>query len=140
MSDEAKLNTDRELWREREGDYYADSIHVTEGGGIGINCGGHVIVKPLQAWFALAVPPVPTADWQDVQTCPLMRSVLLFAVTAQDGNGRPSNWRMATGCRRNPGTAREAETDWEWDGHTLKIYDHQPTHWMPLPSPPQELT
>ena len=25
-------NTDRELWREREGDYYANSIHVTATG------------------------------------------------------------------------------------------------------------
>ena len=44
------LNTDRELWREREGDYYADSIHVTEGGGIGMNCGGYVIVQPIRKW------------------------------------------------------------------------------------------
>lgn len=47
-------NTDRELWREREGDYYAHSIHVTAHGGIGINVGGHVIVKPLSAWHELA--------------------------------------------------------------------------------------
>jgi hypothetical protein len=47
---EAKLNTDRELWRELEGDYYSDSIFVTEAGGIGINCGGNVIVKPLKDW------------------------------------------------------------------------------------------
>jgi hypothetical protein len=50
-------NTDREIWREPDegnGSYYADSIHVTEGGGIGINCGGHVIVKPLRDWHALA--------------------------------------------------------------------------------------
>jgi hypothetical protein len=47
-------NTDRELWREREGDYYADSIHVTDGGGIGIDCGGFVIVKPLRKWHELA--------------------------------------------------------------------------------------
>lgn len=33
-------NTDKELWREREGDHYADSIHVTVTGCIGINCGG----------------------------------------------------------------------------------------------------
>ena len=44
------INTDRELWREREGDYYADSIHVTEHGAIGINCGGLVIVAPLKRW------------------------------------------------------------------------------------------
>jgi hypothetical protein len=49
-------NTDRELWREREGDYYADSIHVTEGGGIGIDCGGYVVVMPLRKWHALACP------------------------------------------------------------------------------------
>ena len=53
MSD-AKQNTDRELWREHDGDYHAGSLHVTEGGGIGINCGGHVIVKPIRAWHGLA--------------------------------------------------------------------------------------
>ena len=49
-------NTDRELWREcaMDNDYYANSVHVTEGGGIGINCGGHVIVKRLHEWHALA--------------------------------------------------------------------------------------
>lgn len=47
-------NTDHELWREREGDYYADSIHVTESGGIGINAGGLVVVKTLRAWVELA--------------------------------------------------------------------------------------
>jgi hypothetical protein len=55
-------NTDREIYREREGDYYADSIHVTEGGGIGINCGGMVYVKPLREWHKLAggeVTPAP---------------------------------------------------------------------------------
>lgn len=50
-------NTDREIWRgpdEGNGSFYADSIHVTAGGGIGIDCGGHVIVKPLRDWHALA--------------------------------------------------------------------------------------
>lgn len=47
-------NTDREIWREREGDYYADSIHVTLQGGIGINCGGTVYVKPVREWHKLA--------------------------------------------------------------------------------------
>jgi hypothetical protein len=51
--DTACQNTDREIWREREGDYYADSIFVTEGGGIGINCGGFVHVKPIRSWHAL---------------------------------------------------------------------------------------
>lgn len=54
---QAAQNTDRELWRERDGDFYADSIHVTATGGIGINCGGLVIVKPLREWHRLAAPP-----------------------------------------------------------------------------------
>lgn len=56
MSGEAK-NTDRELWREPDegnGSYYADSIHVTKEGGIGINAGGTVFVKPLREWHRLA--------------------------------------------------------------------------------------
>ena len=61
----AMRNTDRELWREQSnlpGDpdnYYAPSIHVTELGGIGINVGGHVIVKPLREWHSLASEPRP---------------------------------------------------------------------------------
>lgn len=54
---DACMNTDREIWREREGDYYADSIHVTKMGGIGINCGGSVIVKSVRGWHGLAKRP-----------------------------------------------------------------------------------
>lgn len=32
-----------------------DSIFVTESGGIGINVGGHVIIKSLKGWHMLAV-------------------------------------------------------------------------------------
>lgn len=51
-------NTDRELWREREGDFYADSIFVTKEGAIGIKCGGFVIIRPLREWHALALADV----------------------------------------------------------------------------------
>lgn len=54
MNDRGAQNTDREIWREREGDYYADSIHVTKGGGIGLNCGGMVYVKPVREWHKSA--------------------------------------------------------------------------------------
>ena len=60
----ACLNTDREIWREREGDYYADSIHVTKEGAIGFNVGGTVIVMPHSEWFSLAVAAVPARKWQ----------------------------------------------------------------------------
>lgn len=46
-------NTDVELWREHPGDYYADSIHVTTQGGIGINCGGTVYVLPVRTWHGM---------------------------------------------------------------------------------------
>ena len=43
-------NTDREVWRERTDDYYADSVHITESGGLGINVGGCVVVAPPREW------------------------------------------------------------------------------------------
>jgi hypothetical protein len=54
-------STDRELWRERPDDYYADSLHVTADGGIGMKCGGSVIVMPIRRWHALAKQPSPSA-------------------------------------------------------------------------------
>jgi hypothetical protein len=64
MSDQQQqcMNTDRELWREREGDYYADAIHVTEHGGIRIDCGGHVITKTLRQWHELAAKDSPKPE------------------------------------------------------------------------------
>lgn len=61
MNDEprAAQNTDRELWREPTdnigAEFYMPSIHVTQGGAIGINVGGRVFVMPLRAWHALAL-------------------------------------------------------------------------------------
>src|ERR1051325_89753 len=53
--DQAALNTDIEIWRRTPGDYYSPSIHVTrDGGGIGMNLGGTVIVLPIELWFAAA--------------------------------------------------------------------------------------
>lgn len=68
MERAASMNTDRTIWREVAGDYYSPSIHVTAGGGIGINVGGTVIVKTLAEWHSLAggghtdprSPPMPS--------------------------------------------------------------------------------
>jgi len=46
-------NTDRELWRKIDGDYYSPSIHVTAGDDIGINVGGTVFVMPVEKWHGL---------------------------------------------------------------------------------------
>lgn len=43
-------NTDKEIWRRDKDDYYSPSIHVTKGGGIGIDVGGKVIVKTVEEW------------------------------------------------------------------------------------------
>lgn len=49
-------NTDREIWRRVPGDYYSDSIHVTEDGRIGMNTGGRVVVLDLAEWQRRAAP------------------------------------------------------------------------------------
>lgn len=59
ISGKPSANTDKELWREPTdkigSEYYANSVHVTEGGEIGINVGGAVIVKPLAEWHEAAI-------------------------------------------------------------------------------------
>lgn len=51
-----KQNTDRELWRESaDRSQCTPSIHVTQDGGIGINVGGTVIVRPIREWHDLAI-------------------------------------------------------------------------------------
>jgi hypothetical protein len=59
-------NTDRHLWPDVTAPGAPDeSIHVTATGGIGINVGGLVIVKPLREWHRLALLPV-SRTWTDV--------------------------------------------------------------------------
>lgn len=53
------VNTDRDLWQEREGDVYSARVFLTKGGGIGMDVGGLCIVKPIRDWHALAKPGVP---------------------------------------------------------------------------------
>lgn len=63
--DSACENTDREIWRgpdEGNGSFYADSIHVTKAGGIGINCGGHVIVMTPRNWHRIAQAHLKTLE------------------------------------------------------------------------------
>ena len=89
MSEQSALNTDREIWRGKSraefGDpdrFYADSIHVTaDGEGIGLNCGGYVIVKPIREWFALAeAQPSPRAGTPQVAEFPASPEVIKTVV------------------------------------------------------------
>ena len=52
--DMPKQNTDKELFREVNGDYYSPSLHVTIDGLIGINVGGSVHVMSLREWHKRA--------------------------------------------------------------------------------------
>ena len=55
LSDVGAQNTDREVWRERTGDYYSPSIHITKEGGVGINVAGAVIVMPIRSWHQIGL-------------------------------------------------------------------------------------
>jgi hypothetical protein len=58
--DDASINTDVELFREKLGDkldpdnYYSPSVHVTQSQCIGMNVGGYVIVMSIRAWHEAA--------------------------------------------------------------------------------------
>lgn len=75
MSDtQAAVNTDRELWRGPDlgnGDYYADSVHVTLGGGIGMNVDGHVIVMRPKEWHAVCAEAIELRNKLDAATIAL---------------------------------------------------------------------
>jgi hypothetical protein len=64
--DENKVarNTFRELWRERLGDYYADSILVDETNKmVAINCGGTVTVARLCEWHGVMLAARADDHW-----------------------------------------------------------------------------
>jgi hypothetical protein len=69
--------------------------------------------------------------WRDIATAPKMKGVLLFAVTDTGEDGSIKNWKMGSGFWHSGYEA------WEWEGRILKAYDHQPTHWHPLPPAPE---
>lgn len=56
--DNAAQNTDREIWREKSGDFYSPSVHVTQDGGIGIDVGGMVFVMDVRDWHNLAMKSI----------------------------------------------------------------------------------
>jgi hypothetical protein len=67
--------------------------------------------------LALAVPPVPSAGWQKLFDQPPNANEDVLLICAKNGYRKIGQWR-----------------DW-------RIYNTPEfTHWMPLPSPPQEPT
>lgn len=132
MTPDEAANTDREIWRgpdEGNGAYYADSVHITKDGALGINCGGRVIVKTPRAWQEAALLEAD-CQWQPIETAPKDQWVLLYdallrrCVVAQwmtaieDGSG---DWVLA----RRLGS----------DG--LAFVSRDATHWRHLPREPR---
>lgn len=80
------------------------------------------------------------SDWQPIATAPKMRVLLLFAVSDVADDGTVRNWKMATGSYHtgyeDERSKERGYSPWSWDGHQLKVYELHPTHWMPLPDPP----
>ena len=71
-------------------------------------------------------------EWQDISTAPLMKTIMLFAVT----DAETGNWKIGTGWWREG--YQSAEGCWIWEGREVKEYETQPTHWQPLPAAPKE--
>jgi|GEM_PF-6212364 len=77
-------------------------------------------------------------EWRDVSSAPEMRVILLYIVTDRDDDGKVRNWEIATGVLLSPDCRLyENETRWEWKGRRLKVWEYQPSHWMPLPGGPK---
>lgn len=74
--------------------------------------------------------PEGNRGWQPIGTAPHNKIVLLFAVTDRDGETGPvRNWKMETGFWSRA-------SGWHWPNR-LSGRVASPTHWQPLPEPPQ---
>lgn len=62
-TDNARENTDRELWRTTEGDYYSKhKIYISENGGALTICeDGFCVTRHVAAWFESVRTPSPTS-------------------------------------------------------------------------------
>jgi hypothetical protein len=98
------------------GDYYA--------------AGGEYVITPAESIATLS-PPAPSAEvaalveWQPIESAP------------RDGT------RILTWCPQSTDFTRKLNINWFKDGVWQKNANslgHVPTHWMPLPAPPQPFT
>lgn len=126
----ADVNTDREIYRSPFGSMYDDSIHVTQGGGIGFNVGDHVIVRPLRDWHALATaltaPDTAAASpWLPIDSAPRKDEVNILVTDA-----RVKDF-FAVVCWWHTNEKFPWQTD---DG--VSYHADRFTHWQPLPAPP----
>ena len=72
------------------------------------------------------------AGWQPIETVPKGRSVLCFSPDARE----PCVFIAELNDFINPNDASDVCTDWT-DTWLEDALDVEPTHWMPLPAPPE---
>lgn len=72
-------------------------------------------------------------NWEPIETVPRRKVVLMWGETGDLAIGI-KNWKMETGVIYESDRGELTE----WGGNVLSQWDHKPTHWMPLPEPPNE--
>lgn len=80
------------------------------------------------------------ANWQPIETAPVMKTILLWAATDIANDGKVRNWRMETGFYHEGWKGADSQRDyspWNWGGSHVPPWGTLPTHWMPLPEPPK---
>ncbi|MFA5377609.1 MAG: hypothetical protein WC455_17800 [Dehalococcoidia bacterium] len=90
-------NTDKEIWRRVQDDYYSPSIHVTKDGDIGINLGGNVLVAPLEDWHAAGHEQF-TVDPKSNMNTPTLKNCPFCGVEGEQKNNGDYHFYHQPGC------------------------------------------
>jgi hypothetical protein len=125
-------NTDRHLWPQVSEDAYAPRLFVTAGDGIGIDVGGHVIVKPLRAWHALATAQSPapmrealadetTEQWSARWQAAKDRAQASKLAQCSADDERRARWCAAAGISYDDPTAGGTPAAFDDEDHMVKI-------------------
>lgn len=75
------------------------------------------------------------SEWQPIETAPRDEIVLLYGLTAGEISGVSDEPAICIGSRTGKGNYPGFE--WACEGTDAYAVWAKPTHWMPLPGPPQ---
>jgi hypothetical protein len=77
---------------------------------------------------------IQSGEWKVIdENTPRKKTLLFWGETGRLSDDA-MNWRMETGYIY-PYDA-DGKEGWYWAGKCLREWDHKPTHWIPLPTPP----